>query len=146
MGTNSADATEFRIALGDRLEEVERAASRAEKALRESGAADRLIDAVALAVREAVGNAIRHGNEMRPGSGVEMGFRLHHGRVEIEVRDEGAGFDPEAVPNPLAPENLLKPSGRGIFLMRQAMDEVSFRFAEGRGTAVRMTKRIGDEE
>ena len=146
MGTDRAEETEFRLSLGDRLEEVEQAASRAEEVLRGSGVADDVVDAVGLAVREAVGNAIKHGNEMLPGSHVEMEFRLLDRWVEVEVRDQGGGFDPDSLPDPLAPENLLKPCGRGIFLMRRNMDEVSFRFEEGGGTAVKMRKRIGGDE
>lgn len=59
--------------------------------------------------------------------------------VQIIVRDEGSGFDPDAVPNPLAPENLLKESGRGIFILKSLMDQVEFDFSHG-GTQVTMVK------
>ena len=132
----------FRMSLGHRLEEVEVAASRVEEAVAHAGASGDEVDAVGLAVREAVGNAIRHGNRQQGGSTVTLRVTLRDALLEIAVRDEGTGFDPGAVPDPLAPENLLKPSGRGIFLMEKAMDEVSFHFEPDGGTLVTMRRRL----
>lgn len=145
MGARSAGETEFQLSLADRLEEVEQAAGRAEAALRSAEVHEDVVFAVGLAVREAVGNAVRYTADNRPGRSVEVEFRLLDAWVEIEVRDEGGGFDPDSVADPLAPENLLKPSGRGLFLMRQAMDEVDIQSREGHGTTVKMKKRLGGE-
>src|SRR3990170_4810748 len=77
---------------------------------------------VSVAVRESVVNAIKHGNALDDSKRVFVQFALHPGELEIVVRDEGGGFDPAAVPDPVAPENILKTYGRGIFFMRSFMD------------------------
>ena len=97
---------------------------------------------MSVAVRESVVNAIKHGNRQDEGKRVFLQFTLHEGALEVEVRDEGGGFDLQAVPDPLAPENLLKAYGRGIFFMRQFMDEVTHTFPARGGTIVRMLKRV----
>jgi serine/threonine-protein kinase RsbW len=101
---------------------------------------------VGVAVRESVINAIKHGNRHDPSKVVEVAFTMTPGSAPTElivsVRDHGPGFEPEALPDPLAPENLLKSSGRGIFFMRSFMDDVQIRRAEGGGTEVRMVKRF----
>ncbi|HEY2943247.1 MAG TPA: ATP-binding protein [Vicinamibacteria bacterium] len=96
---------------------------------------------MSVAVRESVINAIKHGNRGDEGKRVAITFALESGVLEVSVRDEGGGFDPNAVPNPTAVENLLKVDGRGIFFMRSFMDEVSYVFPPGGGTVVMMTKR-----
>ena len=97
---------------------------------------------MSVAVRESVVNAIRHGNRQDEAKRVEIEFKVLPRALEVRVGDEGAGFDPGAVPDPLAPENLLKAFGRGIFFMRQFMDEVSYTFPPKGGTVVRMVKRL----
>ncbi len=99
---------------------------------------------MSVAVRESVVNAIKHGNRMDEAKRVAVEFVMGDGSLEVQVRDEGRGFDPGAVPDPVAPENLLKADGRGIFFMRSFMDEVSYSFPERGGTVVRMIKRIPD--
>ncbi|HYP53179.1 MAG TPA: ATP-binding protein, partial [Pyrinomonadaceae bacterium] len=94
-----------------------------------------------MAVREAVTNAVLHGNQLDEAKSVELGFAHTGAALVITVRDRGTGFDPASVPDPTAEQNLLKASGRGILFMRNFMDEVSWaRHPEG-GTLVRMTKR-----
>ena len=97
---------------------------------------------IGLAVREAVANAIKHGNGSDPAKQVEVEVGLLAGEVVLTVRDEGGGFDPESVANPLAPENLLRPGGRGIFYMRSLMDHVDYRFGATGGTEVVLRKRV----
>ena len=97
---------------------------------------------MAVAVRESVVNAIKHGNKQDEAKRVHVRFTIHERAIEIEVRDEGQGFDPGAVADPLAPENLLRAYGRGIFFMRQFMDEVTHTFPTKGGTTVRMVKRV----
>jgi serine/threonine-protein kinase RsbW len=94
-----------------------------------------------VAVRESVVNAIKHGNRMEEARRVAVEFILGSDSLEVQVRDEGAGFDPALVPDPVAPENLLKSDGRGIFFMRSFMDEVSYSFPPRGGTLVRMVKK-----
>jgi len=97
--------------------------------------------AIELALREALANAVLHGN--REDSGKKVHVRCEcdgNVGVSLVVRDEGPGFDPGAVPDPLAPENLGAEHGRGILLMKQFMDEIHY---ERGGTEVHMRKRPG---
>jgi serine/threonine-protein kinase RsbW len=98
-----------------------------------------------MAVRECVTNAIIHGNGS-PSSAVSIEFTTRPAAKPSElavcVRDQGPGFDPSRLPDPLAPENILRTSGRGIYLMRQFMDDVSIERTSTGGTEVRMVKRI----
>jgi len=94
------------------------------------------------ALREAVANAIRHGNRQDPRLLVRLEYTVHDSTVTIAVEDEGGGFDPTDIPNPTDPENLLRPSGRGIFYMRQFMSRVEFRSTPSGGTAVLMERKL----
>lgn len=100
---------------------------------------------VSVAVRESVANAIKHGNKNDARKSVHVEFAADFGEepgISIRVRDEGDGFEPEEVADPLAPENLLKGSGRGIFLIRSFMDDVVLQRAPEGGMEMRMTKRV----
>ena len=102
---------------------------------------------VNVAVRESVINAIKHGNGGDEEKQVHVDFTpldtsAPRG-IAIRVRDEGPGFDPDDIPDPLAPENLLKNSGRGIFLIRSFMDEVALQRATEGGMEIVMVKRAG---
>jgi serine/threonine-protein kinase RsbW len=101
---------------------------------------------VSVAVRESVINAIKHGNREDKRKQVTVEFQLApRARPEefvVQVLDEGEGFDPEQVANPLDPENVLKSSGRGIFFMRNFMDDVSIARRPEGGMAVRMSKKL----
>jgi anti-sigma regulatory factor (Ser/Thr protein kinase) len=93
--------------------------------------------AVELALEEALANAAVHGNRMDPEKLVQVLCRCDRKGISIVVKDRGQGFDPNTVPDPLSPENLSADHGRGIWLIRAAMDKVSF---ENRGTEVHMRK------
>lgn len=109
------------------------------RVLQEKGWSDEDVMAVELAVQEAVANGIRHGCRGDMTKSIQCSVSCDaDGEVVITVRDPGQGFDPDAIPNPLDPDNLLKPSGRGIFLINGLMDEVQF--ADG-GRQVRMRKK-----
>jgi serine/threonine-protein kinase RsbW len=101
---------------------------------------------VGVAVRESVINAIRHGNRLDADKFVTIEFVVEPVAsptdLIITVVDQGEGFDPDELADPLAPENLLKSSGRGIFFMRSFMDEVDLRRAQGGGMEVRMVKKL----
>ena len=101
---------------------------------------------VGVAIRESVINAIKHGNRHDASKHVFVEFESAPDGGEpglmISVRDQGEGFDPEAVANPLDPDNLLKSSGRGIFLIRNFMDEVVLQRAPQGGMEIRMVKRL----
>jgi serine/threonine-protein kinase RsbW len=75
---------------------------------------------------EALSNAMLYGNSHDPSKRVLVEVALQGGRLQARVTDQGPGFDPSSVPDPTSPENLTKPCGRGLFLMRQLLDEVSF--------------------
>lgn len=96
---------------------------------------------VAMAVREAAVNAVLHGNRYDPDKRVTVSFETTPDALTVAVRDEGPGLDPSTIPDPLAPENLLKQSGRGIFLIRAFMDEVRFRSLSP-GTEITMIKFV----
>ena len=100
---------------------------------------------VGVAIRECVINAIMHGNHNDSSKHVFVEFstaNAPHSVLTIRVRDQGEGFDPDTLADPLAPENLLKASGRGIFLIRSFMDDVQLRSAPEGGMEVRMIKRL----
>src|SRR6185369_12124162 len=105
---------------------------------------------VTVAVRESVVNAIKHGNcfDVQKRVHVEFTSLEDSGArgVAILVRDEGCGFDPATIADPLAPENLMKANGRGIFMMRTFMDEMTFERSEAGGMQVRMVKRVPQSE
>ena len=101
---------------------------------------------VSVAIRESVINAIKHGNRNDATKHVFVDFETSTptggSELTIRVRDQGEGFEPEEVADPLAPENLLKSSGRGIFLIRNFMDDVRLRRAPQGGMEISMTKRV----
>jgi serine/threonine-protein kinase RsbW len=101
---------------------------------------------VSVAIRESVINAIKHGNQNDETKHVFVEFESTKpadlAELTIRVRDQGAGFDPDILADPLAPENLLKSSGRGIFLIRNFMDDVQLERAPQGGMEIRMVKRV----
>lgn len=97
--------------------------------------------AVKLALEEAVVNAMKHGNKFESERTVRVWFRISDHEIDIRVKDEGVGFNPCCVPDPTADENLCKPNGRGIMLMRAYMDDVQYSAC---GTEVTMVKRKKD--
>jgi serine/threonine-protein kinase RsbW len=101
---------------------------------------------VSVAVRESVVNAIKHGNKSDESKRVVVEFTPlpvdEPDQLVIHVQDEGEGFDPEEIADPLAPENILKSSGRGIFLIRSFMDDVQLQRGRERGMQVRMVKNV----
>ena len=97
---------------------------------------------MSVAIRESVTNAVRHGNKMDPSKRVTVRFEINGPEFLIYVEDQGGGFDPEKLPDPLAEENLLRANGRGIFFMKSFMDEVVYNFPADRGTQVKMVKKL----
>ncbi len=100
------------------------------------------INALAISVVEAGTNAIQHGNHHDESLPVEFCFQVDEDVITVTVRDRGPGFDVEKVlsADPTEPENILAPRGRGIFIMRSLMDDVSFRIVEGEGCWAILTK------
>jgi serine/threonine-protein kinase RsbW len=130
------------VRIGSCFEDIELVDLVAAATLTHLGFEEEVADKVCLAVREAVANAVQHGNRLEPDKIAQVVLAIGEQDLEIEIKDEGGGFDPEGVPDPLAAENLLKPTGRGIFLMRRLVDAVDFRFDANGATVVTMRKRI----
>ena len=95
------------------------------------------IFSIKLALEEAIVNAIKHGNQMDRDKSVRVAYRVEKHRFDIMIVDEGPGFDPEDVPDPTAPENLERPCGRGLLLMRHYMNHIEY---VGTGNTVVMSK------
>src|SRR5207248_2031707 len=110
--------------LDSTLETVDSAEQTANRIASESGFGEDEVMQIAMAVREAAVNAVLHGNAYDPEKKVELEFERTAGDLVITIRDQGKGLDMGKIPDPLAPENLLKTSGRGIFLIRSFMDSV----------------------
>jgi serine/threonine-protein kinase RsbW len=98
---------------------------------------------ILMAVREAVANAIKHGNGQDLSKHVHLEMDVVADTLVISIRDEGGGFDPSRVEDPLAPENRLKTSGRGIFYMKTFMDDVRFRRHASGGMEIVLKKKLG---
>jgi serine/threonine-protein kinase RsbW len=94
---------------------------------------------ISLAAREAAVNAVMHGNHQQPGKRVEVSLEITEDALIIRVADQGAGFDPGSLPDPSAPENILRQCGRGIFLIRAFVDELNFRRLDS-GTELTLIK------
>ena len=105
--------------------------------LKEMGFDKEDVEQTTMAIIEAGTNAIRHGNKNDPSKMVNFQFHKDEDKLTVVVQDEGEGFDINKLPNPLAPENLLKTNGRGIFMMNMCMNEVIF---NKKGSEVQMVK------
>ncbi|HJT67577.1 MAG TPA: ATP-binding protein [Pyrinomonadaceae bacterium] len=124
-----------------RIETVAIAAAAVAEFIGRFGVSDDAAFGIDMAVREAVTNAVVHGNRQDETKTVDIVLTSSPDAVEIRVHDQGPGFNPEDVPDPTANENILKTSGRGIFFMRNFMDEVDWLIRPEGGTTVRMLKR-----
>ncbi|HZF11236.1 MAG TPA: ATP-binding protein [Thermoanaerobaculia bacterium] len=136
----------FHLAIGSRFENIELVQVVLNDSLERLGMDGEARHWVDIAVREAVANAIKHGNQQDPGKKVQVEAELVGQDLVIRVEDEGEGFDPGRLQDPLAPENLLKPNGRGIFYMKSFMDEIHYDPRPGGGTVVTLRKRLASPE
>jgi serine/threonine-protein kinase RsbW len=142
MGKRHAmNATRVSYAFESTLASVNKAEQAALEVAARSGFDEDECGRIAMSVREAAANAVLHGNRFDPAKRVTVSFETTPSCLTIAVRDEGPGLDPATLPDPLAPENLLKQSGRGIFLIRAFMDEVAFPDVSP-GTEITMTKFV----
>ena len=130
------------LSLPSRIDAIAEAATAAAEVAQRVGLDEEGAFGLDMAVREAVTNAVLHGNRQDETKRVELSFAEVRGELVVTVRDEGAGFDPTGVADPTAAENLLKTSGRGILFMRNFMDTVEWQPHPQGGTVVRMTKKI----
>jgi serine/threonine-protein kinase RsbW len=124
------------------LESVNKVEQAAEQMAKKAGIEEDEIFRVAMAVREAAVNAVLHGNSYDPDKRITASFENTGDSLVIRIADQGKGLDPETLPDPLAPENLLRGSGRGIFLIRSFMDEVHFKQLHP-GTELTLIKHLG---
>lgn len=123
------------------MESVSEVEAAADKLATEAGLDEDERFRVAMAVREAAVNAVLHGNDYDPAKQIRASFENTGKSLVITITDEGKGLDPETIPDPLAPENLLRGTGRGIFLIRSLMDEVHFRQLHP-GTELTLVKHL----
>jgi serine/threonine-protein kinase RsbW len=123
------DSTASRVSLtlASSLESVDQVERTAEDFAARAGFDEDTVPNIAMAVREAAVNAVFHGNAYDPNKQITVSFEANPDALVIRIADQGPGLDPGAIPDPLAPENILRGSGRGIFLIRAFMDEVHFR-------------------
>ncbi len=132
--------------LDSTLETVNNAEETAGRMAAEAGFDDEEIMKISMAVREAAVNAVLHGNAYDPNKKVTLAFERTPHDLVIIIRDQGKGLEASKIPDPLAPENLLKTSGRGIFLIRSFMDVVEIHPSQT-GTELKMIKHVrGDAD
>ncbi|MEW5702931.1 MAG: ATP-binding protein [Candidatus Zixiibacteriota bacterium] len=113
-----------------------------EDLLRRHGIPESLVMDLAIVTSELVNNAIVHGNRGDAAKTVSLSVKINRDKVVIRVSDEGEGFDPAAIPDPLANENLLREVGRGVFIVRSLMDDVRFERGPAGQTTVEVSKRL----
>lgn len=142
MAATSSSNSSFHLTIGSRFENIELVQTVLADCLEQCGLGEDARHWVDLAVREAVANAIRHGNRQDRTKKVEVDLTVAHEELTVTVRDEGEGFDPSRVEDPLEPENLLRSHGRGIFYMERFMDVVDYRPRTGGGTELVLRKRL----
>ncbi len=138
----SAEARTVRLDIASRIEMLDMVQAVLTHLSGVQGFGEEAVHYMSVAIRESVVNAIKHGNKLDESKRVLVEFVMHPGALEVRVQDQGAGFDPSTVADPVAEENLLKAYGRGIFFMKSFMDEVSYTFPEQGGTKVTMTKKV----
>jgi serine/threonine-protein kinase RsbW len=143
VAASSMAMTEQRVSytLDSSLETVDRAEENATRIATDLGFGEDEIMQISMAVREGAVNAVLHGNAYAPDKKVTLAFEHSGNDLVITIRDQGQGMDLSKIPNPLAPENLLKTSGRGIFLMRSFMDVVEIRPTQT-GTELKLIKHV----
>ena len=130
--------------LDSTLETVDSAEQAASRMATEAGFDDEDVMRISMAVREAAVNAVLHGNAYDPDKKVSLAFERTGKTLVITIRDQGKGLDLAKLPDPLAPDNLLKTSGRGIFLIRSFMDEVQIHPSQT-GTEIKLIKNVPGE-
>lgn len=139
----SNDAGPIRMSLSSRFENIELAQHLCGKLLEGREVPEETRHWLLMALREGLANAIKHGNRQDVSKRIHLEMDVVGENLQISIRDEGVGFEPSEVDDPLAPENRLKTSGRGIFYMKTFMDDVRFRRVDGGGMEIVLTKNLG---
>ena len=139
-----ADSNSSRVSftLDSSLDSVNKIELTAEQIAQRAGFDEDTIPHIAMAVREAAVNAVLHGNSYDTNKHIVASFETTSDSLIIRIADQGPGLDPDKVPDPLAPENILRGSGRGIFLIRSFMDDVTMARRPQGGMSVRMSKKL----
>jgi serine/threonine-protein kinase RsbW len=132
----------IRMSLSSRFENIEMAQHLCGKLLEGWELNEETTHWILMALREALANAIKHGNGQDMAKRVHLEMEVKDHTLRIRIRDEGTGFDPAGVADPLAQENRFKTSGRGIFYMKTFMDEVRFSRVDGGGMEIVLTKDL----
>jgi serine/threonine-protein kinase RsbW len=143
---SSNETGPIRMSLSSRFENIEMAQHLCGKLLEGWDLSEETTHWILMALREALANAIKHGNAQDLDKRVHLEMDVTDHTLTIRIRDEGVGFDPGAVVDPLAPENRFKTSGRGIFYMKTFMDEVRFRQMDGGGMEIVLKKDLAEEK
>ena len=138
---SGSKAGRLSFSLSSTMESVSEVEAAAEKLATEAGLDEDERFKVTMAAREAAVNAVLHGNEYDPSKKIAVSLENTGTALIISIADQGKGLDPETLPDPLAPENLLRGTGRGIFIIRSFMDEVHFRQLHP-GTELTLVKHL----
>ena len=142
LPSSSNETGPIRMSLSSRFENIEMAQHLCGKLLEGWELNEETTHWILMALREALANAIKHGNGLDMAKRVHLEMDVKDHTLRIRIRDEGMGFDPANVVDPLAPENRFKTSGRGIFYMKTFMDEVRFSRVDGGGMEIVLTKDL----
>jgi len=126
------------VTIATDLNEVRRVQQEVEEALLRAEYGNRDVFCAKLALEEALVNAVKHGNQNDPSKQITVEYEIDSAQFLIRVTDQGPGFDPHAVPDPTAPENLERPCGRGLLLIRSFMSAVEYNSA---GNSILMCKQ-----
>jgi len=134
------------LVLDSTLDSVDIAERAALDLARESGFGEEDLDRIGMSVRECTVNAVVHGNRYNSHKKVRLSLSRTPQRFTVRIADQGEGFNPDALPDPLQGDNLLRHSGRGIFLMKAFMDDLQVRSLEPAGTEVTLVKNVVEEK
>jgi len=140
--TDGEDSNRVKLQLQSTLDSVDTAEQLVLEAARQMGFDEDDQHRIGVAVRESMINAVAHGNRYNVHKSVHLAVDSFRDRLEVRIGDEGNGFDPAAVPDPVAAENLLRQSGRGLLMIQAFMDEFLVRRREPRGTEITLVKRL----
>lgn len=141
-GKSAGNTRAVDVYLDSTLESVDNAEELVLDVARKAGFSEEELHKISMAVRETVVNAVVHGNRYSAHKKVHLSAAMEQDRLLITVADEGSGFDPDSLPDPLAEENLLHQSGRGLLLVRAFMDEFQVRKLNPTGAEVRLVKHL----
>ncbi len=139
MALANSGTDRVHLVLASTLASVDEAEGAAERFAERNGFDEDARGSIAMAVREAVVNAVLHGNAYSRDKQVDISLEMRRDDLLVKISDQGGGVNPDLLPDPLSPENILRGSGRGIFLIRAFMDEVHFRQLNP-GTELTLTK------